>query len=497
MASEEKMIESNDKHVAQAGSEKPQGSTSLASEVYQWGTHKVDDAKTWAKAHPTMTTAAEVTALAAGAGVVFLATKGHGGQQLAREAAEEASALGAKSMTDAAVRDSGSALAHTAVGDLERTGLSSVRALAHGTEHEAAALATKGLPNAQSIAALESAGTKSVPAVLSTVDANAATAANSMPAVLNAVDTGAVKAATTLPGATSALDAGVARTATTLGSTAETTAANAAAKAAETERTFLGLSIPKWGAPVLTMAGLGGATLALAGCDKTPDDGSNNTTNIDKPGQTSDTPTNPEDEKPEQAKVYHDAAECTKDGVYTKNFCETEFANAQKTHMSIAPKFETKEQCEEETGTKCEAGPAPDANALAANPSAGGNSDATAPAPGASGAQQVGQPGDATVQNGQTTVIVQQPHSSFFMPYMYGYMMGQNSSSTYVSRPLYSSPSGSSFITPEGRNIGTRTGSVEVPAASMSRATVGVGEGNASVSRGGFGARSGASGFGG
>jgi hypothetical protein len=31
MASEEKMIESNDKHVAQAGSEKPQGSTSLAS----------------------------------------------------------------------------------------------------------------------------------------------------------------------------------------------------------------------------------------------------------------------------------------------------------------------------------------------------------------------------------------------------------------------------------------------------------------------------------
>ncbi|MFX7197953.1 hypothetical protein ABTI40_19145, partial [Acinetobacter baumannii] len=91
----------------------------------------------------------------------FLATKGHGGQQLAREAAEEASTLGAKSLTGTAVRDSGSALAHTAVGDLERTGLSGVRALAHGTEHEAAALATKGLPNAQSIAALESAGTKS------------------------------------------------------------------------------------------------------------------------------------------------------------------------------------------------------------------------------------------------------------------------------------------------------------------------------------------------
>ncbi|MBK9206584.1 MAG: DUF1190 domain-containing protein [Candidatus Obscuribacter sp.] len=84
------------------------------------------------------------------------------------------------------------------------------------------------------------------------------------------------------------------------------------------------------------------------------------------------------------------------------------------------------------------------------------------------------------------------------MPYMFGYMMGSNnsSSSNYVARPLYGAPGSTSgnrtFLTPEGHPIGGSTGRVSVPHSS-----IGEGHANGTANRGGFGTTGRTGGFGG
>lgn len=512
------MIERKDTHEAGAGTDKS-NSTSLASEVYQWGSHQVDNAKGWAKEHPKTAMAAEATALAAGAGLVFMATKGHGGQKLAAEALEDAGVAGAKVVANTG-RETGAILAKDSLSIVGDTATAATKGFGQTLEHSAV-----GQPG--------SAG-----ALLRSVEADAASTSKVLPAALHSTEADAAtlaKGAANFDATAGKVVANTDATAGTVAANTDATALNVGAKAADTavqtgvkaetaaadSGSWLS-GLPKWariGVPVLTAGGL---ATALAGCDQDPD------------------------EKPEEARVYKDVNECTKDGVYTEKFCEDEFKKAEQTHFQIAPKFTTKEECEEETGDKCEAAPAAaltttssgdaGAQALVTNPSAGGDSTVsnpvTAPAPtldangqpvatdangqplAASQQKQCDanqqQPCDTTVgqpaQPGTNTVVIHE-HSGggFFMPYMYGYMMGQNSANNaYISRPLYSSSSGSGYVTPEGREIGTSTGRVSVPAASMSRATVGVSEGahmgsSGSVSRGAFGgsARGGVAGFGG
>lgn len=506
------MIESNDKQAAQAGSEKHQPVQSLASEVYQWGSHKLDDAKAWAKEHPKAATAAEVTTLAAGAGLVFLATKGHGGQAMAADAVSEAAALGAKTAGGTAAREVGAAGAKAVVELGASDAALSARALNANLGTDIGRVGTQALAgDAGSLTGkLLGTGVTQDSAALARATGGSLDA-NLTKSVIGDADVAAKTAVTSGDATVSAAKGGLPN--------ADLTAK--AAADAEHHGIFSGrLGKLAIGLPVMTLG-----ALSLAGCN---DNGSSDNSTSD-----SSTPANPEDEKPEAARVYQTPDECAKDGVFTKNFCETQFEAAQKTHMEVAPKFQSKEECEDETGTKCEAAPAPDASTLVANPSAGGNSDSPTTTSGKPGDGTVvagnGQPGDATVSaNGTQTVVVHDHNSGgWFMPYMMGYMIGHNSGSVssgytsdrdrdrstaggsgYIARPLYSSPGATSgtssgFITPEGRNIGTRTGAVEVPAATMSRSTIGSsahGEaGHATgVSRGAFGAgRGGAFGFGG
>lgn len=500
------MIESNDKQLAQAGSEKHQPVQSLASEVYQWGSHKLDDAKAWAKEHPKAATAAEVTTLAAGAGLVFLATKGHGGQAMAADAVSEAATLGVKSAGSAAVREVGAAGAKAAV-ELGSDAALSAKALNANLGTDLGRLGTQALAGDAGSISAKVLGTGVTQDTAALVRATGGSLdANLTKSVLADVDVAGKTAVTSGDATVAAAKGGLPNA-----DLAAKTAADAEHHGILSSRLAkLGI-----GLPVMTLG-----ALSLAGCDDSSNSNSNTTT-VD--GSTS----NPEDEKPEAARVYQTPEECAKDGVFTKNFCDTQFEAAQKTHMEVAPKFQSKEECEDETGTKCEAAPAPDASTLVASPSAGGNSDGTTNTPGQPG--QSGQPGDATVSAGGTQTVVVHDHNSggWFMPYMMGYMIGHNSGSVssgyssdrdrdrntaggsgYIARPLYSSPGSTSgtssgFITPEGRNIGTRTGAVDVPAATMSRSTIGSSAHTEAghttgVSRGVFGAgRGGAFGFGG
>jgi len=253
----------------------------------------------------------------------------------------------------------------------------------------------------------------------------------------------------------------------------------------------------------------GAAALGLAGCDQKDDtnnDGDKGTaysrgidyTNPAVDGRTG-TAAGGDLEETTVARVYENPKQCAEDGVFTQNYCNEKFAEAQKEHMEIAPKFESKEECESETGTACAAAP----------------TDTTKPAtdgttPGNGVANDGTTPGNGVIANGGATGDYssnQATHSSghsFFMPYMWGYMMGSSnsSSSNYTARPLYGTPgstaSNRTFLTPEGRPIGGSVGRVSVPHSS-------IGEGHASggtTSRGGFGSTGrsgsfGARGFGG
>lgn len=203
----------------------------------------------------------------------------------------------------------------------------------------------------------------------------------------------------------------------------------------------------------------------------------------------------PEEQK--EARLYESPEQCAKDGVFTEEYCKTEYEIAKKEHIEVAPQFASKEDCQEETGVECAAAPAETVKAMAAADGQPPSSNDKPADPASSGDQTV------KTDSNQTT------HSSHpvFIPWMYGYMMGSHSATSSTgtastmlgSRPLYSPPTNGGgareFVTPEGRNLGVNLGKVQVPASSLSRSTTGgahVGEahsGTTTGNRGSFGAR--------
>lgn len=185
------------------------------------------------------------------------------------------------------------------------------------------------------------------------------------------------------------------------------------------------------------------------------------------PKKVAEAPKSAESEKKASVKIYETPQQCAEDGMFTEKFCNEKFEEAKKVHMEIAPKFESKEQCEKETGTTCGEAPAP--SKLAEVP-----------------------PGEAP-KTGDQTVVQHHHHttttreSSSFMPYIVGYMIGRSMSDStpassshaaaaYASpaRPLYSppasvnaAPGSREFVTADGNRLGSKTGSVDVPQRSL------------------------------
>ncbi|MBB1491902.1 MULTISPECIES: DUF1190 domain-containing protein [unclassified Paracoccus (in: a-proteobacteria)] len=139
---------------------------------------------------------------------------------------------------------------------------------------------------------------------------------------------------------------------------------------------------------------------------------------------------------------------------FTADDCRTQFAAAEQTHLETAPRYESRELCEEEHG----------AGACGADPAAGD------PA-----AQQQGGGGFS------------------FMPLLVGYMMGSMLSrgGGVFSQPMVRTPGG--YSTPSGnQTFASNSGSGRVPAQAFNRAPTTIGQQPMSraqvAQRGGFGA---------
>lgn len=163
-----------------------------------------------------------------------------------------------------------------------------------------------------------------------------------------------------------------------------------------------------------------------------------------------------EDDKVD-AQAFPDLQSCLaaseKDGLwFTADDCRTQFAAAEKEHLETAPRYESRELCEQEHG----------AGACGADPAQ-------------SGAQQ------------------QQGGGFSFMPLLVGYMMGSMLSrgGGVFSQPMVRTPGG--FSTPSGnQTFASNTGAGRVPATTFNRAPATIGKApmtRTQVSqRGGFGA---------
>lgn len=142
------------------------------------------------------------------------------------------------------------------------------------------------------------------------------------------------------------------------------------------------------------------------------------------------------------AAVYENLQQCIDDPMITRDQCETAFKTAETRHSMVAPKYNSKADCEADFGSeRCESAPY--------RASGGG---------------------------------------SIFMPLMMGYMMGSmiGGRSSVVSQPLYRSADDSkNFRTADNRKVGAATGATKVARSATKRPTVK----SRTVSRGGFGAR--------
>ena len=160
-----------------------------------------------------------------------------------------------------------------------------------------------------------------------------------------------------------------------------------------------------------------------------------------------------EDDKVD-AQAFPDVESCIaaaeKDGLFfTAEDCRTQFAAAQQELLETAPRYESKELCEQEHG----------AGACGSDPAA-----------------------------------TQQPGGGFsFMPLLVGYMMGSMLSrgGGVFSQPMVKTPGG--FSTPAGnQTFASNTGAGKVPATTFNRAPSTIGKAPMSraqvAQRGGFGA---------
>jgi uncharacterized protein YgiB involved in biofilm formation len=150
------------------------------------------------------------------------------------------------------------------------------------------------------------------------------------------------------------------------------------------------------------------------------------------------------DEPKVEALVFDDLQQCLADKDLTREQCESNYNAAREQHAAVAPKYASKQECEEEFGAgKCEQAPQ-----QATGEQAGGG--------------------------------------SIFMPLMMGYMMGSMMSRGGVaSQPLYRTADDSkTYRTADNQKVGTTTGRTQI-GQSAARAPAMT---TSTVSRGGFGA---------
>jgi uncharacterized protein YgiB involved in biofilm formation len=140
------------------------------------------------------------------------------------------------------------------------------------------------------------------------------------------------------------------------------------------------------------------------------------------------------------ASVFETLQQCRDDPSSSKLECEKSFKEARSQHVSVAPKYSSKADCQADFGAgKCEQAPY--------RTSGGG---------------------------------------SVFMPLMMGYMMGSmiGGRRSMVAQPLYRSAKNSkSFRTADNRNVGSTTGRTEVARSATSRPSFK----SSTIRRGGFG----------
>ncbi len=153
-------------------------------------------------------------------------------------------------------------------------------------------------------------------------------------------------------------------------------------------------------------------------------------------------------EPEEEASVFENIEQCVADGQMTQTECQQMYQQAKAQHQDVAPKFDSKADCEAEFGVgQCE------------------------PQGGASGET-----------SSQTTVV---HHHSSFMPIMAGIMIGNA-----LSQPLYRPYSGGSygaFMTNRGMPVSTMVGRQRISRSIVtSRPT----RTTTTLRRGGFGAMS-------
>lgn len=178
-----------------------------------------------------------------------------------------------------------------------------------------------------------------------------------------------------------------------------------------------------------------------------------------------------EDDKVD-AQAFPDLDSCIaaaqKDGLwFTAEDCRNQFASAAQTHLETAPRYESRELCEQEHGAgACGSDPAATAPVAAGDPAAAADPAA---------AQQ------------------QQGGGFSFMPLLVGYMMGSMLSrgGGMFSQPLVKTPAG--YSTPSGnQSFASNSGGGKVSATTFNRAPSTIGKppmSRAAVAqRGGFGA---------
>jgi uncharacterized protein YgiB involved in biofilm formation len=157
--------------------------------------------------------------------------------------------------------------------------------------------------------------------------------------------------------------------------------------------------------------------------------------------------------------VYKNPGQCVEDKRGTERECETAFTQARAEHMTKAPRYEDKADCEKEFGVgKCE-------------DTGSGSSSSSSPSSSSS---------FFSSSNRRTA-------GSSFVPYMVGYMMGSRTSAVQP-QPLYQFQGQNTYRTPGGGTIPAVVGSSGIGQRTVPSSNVAPAVRAATVSRGGFGA---------
>lgn len=182
------------------------------------------------------------------------------------------------------------------------------------------------------------------------------------------------------------------------------------------------------------------ASLIVAGCDS---------------GDAPEGPSSVDVEPPSEVvktHAYKSVKECVAEKVFAPEYCKEAFKEALASHLKLAPKYETIDDCEADYG-KGQCGDTEKINADLAKLSDFDfdNANSTVAA-----ASQTASPATQTVQT-TTTVVHEHHHDSGFSPFWMGYMLGGGGNTTthvVQSSPVYAAgTSGASYRTLSGAKI--------------------------------------------